>query len=190
MLYDNERETWSKSNNNPAVAESTPLEHHSWSYNTFTKDIKRVKTDIAVMQKQITSTNNVINSTNAIIESIGKVLDSTENRQTSHETCRMETLLKEFSIILDEKNRAINQQDITIKLLQDNLFEIENERNSFKFKNLSTKHADNKSKTASPPTQPLMSQMNNIDSSFAKRLTADRNNGQGEAIHADYPLEK
>ncbi|CAB3982749.1 Hypothetical predicted protein [Paramuricea clavata] len=32
--------------------------------------------------------------------------------------------------------------------------------------------------------------MNNIESSFAKRLTADRNNDQGEAIHADYPLEK
>jgi hypothetical protein len=184
-----ELETWSKSNNNPAVAESTPLKHHSWSYNTFTKDIKGVKTDIAVMQKQITSTNNVINSTNAIIESIGKVLDSTENRQTSHETCRMETLLKEFSIILDEKNRAINQQDITIKLLQIICLKLK-EINSLKFKNLSTKHADNKSKTASPPTQPLMSQMNNIESSFAKRLTADRNNDQGEAIHADYPLEK
>ena len=35
-----------------------------------------------------------------------------------------------------------------------------------------------------------MSQMNNIESSFAKRLTADRNSDQGEAIHADYPLEK
>ena len=65
--------------NNPAVAESTPLKHHSWSYNTFTNDMKGVKTAIlhaiAVMQKQITSINNVINSTNAIIESISKVSD-------------------------------------------------------------------------------------------------------------------
>jgi hypothetical protein len=148
--------------NNPAVAESTPLKHHSWSYNTFTNDMKGVKTDIAVMQKQITSINNVINSTNAIIESISKVLDSTENRQISYDT-RMETLLKEFSIILDEKNRAINERDITIKQLQENLLEIENERNSLKLKNLPTKHVDNKSKTALSPTQPLMCQMNNIE---------------------------
>jgi hypothetical protein len=66
------------------------------------------------------------------------------------------------------------------------LLEIENERNSLKLKKLSTKHADNKSKTASAPTRPLMSQMNNIVCSFAKRLTVDRNNDQSEAIHADY----
>ncbi|CAB3996109.1 Hypothetical predicted protein [Paramuricea clavata] len=148
--------------NNPAVAESTPLKHLSWSYNTFTNDMKGVKADITVMQKQITSINNVINSTNAIIESISKVLDSTENRQISYDT-RMETLLKEFSIILDEKNRAINERDITIKQLQENLLEIENERNSLNLKNLPTKHVDNKSKTASPPMQPLMCQMNNIE---------------------------
>ncbi|CAB4018095.1 Hypothetical predicted protein [Paramuricea clavata] len=75
----------------------------------------------------------------------------------------METLLKEFSIILDEKHRAINERDITIKQLQENLLEIENERNSLKLKNLPTKHIDNKSKTASPPMQPLMCQMNNIE---------------------------
>ncbi|CAB4032512.1 Hypothetical predicted protein, partial [Paramuricea clavata] len=75
----------------------------------------------------------------------------------------METLLKEFSIILDEKNRAINERDITIKQLQANLSEIENERNSVNLKNSPTKHVDNKSKTASPPMQPLMCQMNNIE---------------------------
>ncbi|CAB4012009.1 Hypothetical predicted protein [Paramuricea clavata] len=149
-------------NNNPAVTESTPLKHLSWSYNTFTNDMKGVKADITVMQKQITSINNVINSTNAIIESISKVLDSTENRQISYDT-RMETLLKEFSIILDEKNRAINERDITIRQLQANLSEIENERNSINLKNSPTKHVDNKSKTASPPMQPLMCQMNNIE---------------------------
>ncbi|CAB4039567.1 Hypothetical predicted protein, partial [Paramuricea clavata] len=74
----------------------------------------------------------------------------------------METLLKEFSIILDEKNRAINERDITIKQLQANLSEIENERKSLNLKNSPTKHVDNKSKTASPPMQPLMCQMNNI----------------------------
>ena len=76
---------------------------------------------------------------------------------------RMETLLKEFSLILDEKNRAINERDITIKQLQENLLEIENERNSLKLNNLPTKHIDNKSKSASPPMQPLMCQMNNIE---------------------------
>ncbi|CAB3993981.1 Hypothetical predicted protein [Paramuricea clavata] len=149
-------------NNNPAVTESTPLKHLSLSYNTFTNDMKGVKADITVIQKQITSINNVINSTNAIIESISKVLDSTENRQISYDT-RMETLLKEFSIILDEKNRAINERDITIKQLQANLSEIENDRNSLNLKNSPTKHVDNKSKTASPPMQPLMCQMNNIE---------------------------
>ncbi|CAB4046133.1 Hypothetical predicted protein, partial [Paramuricea clavata] len=47
--------------------------------------------------------------------------------------------------------------------LQKNLLEIENERNSLKLKNSPTKHIDNKSKTASPPMQPLMCQMNNIE---------------------------
>ncbi|CAB3993980.1 Hypothetical predicted protein [Paramuricea clavata] len=133
--------------NNPAVTESTLLKHLSWSYNTFTNDMKGVKAEITVMQKQITSINNVINSTNAIIESISKVLDSTENRQISYDT-RMETLLKELSIILDEKNRAINERDITIKQLQANLSEIENERNLLNLKNLPTKHVDNKNACA------------------------------------------
>ncbi|CAB4043404.1 Hypothetical predicted protein, partial [Paramuricea clavata] len=121
-------------NNNPAVTESTPLKHRSWSYNTFTNDMKGVKADITVMQKQITSINNVINSTNAIIESISKT-----------------------------RKTAINERDITIKQLQANLSEIENERNSLNLKNSPTKHVDNKSKTASPPMQPLMCQMNNIE---------------------------
>ncbi len=50
---------------------------------------------------------------------------------------------------------------------------------------------DLKSKTASPPLQVPMNQMNNVKNSFAKRLTADRNKDHSEAIRdSNCPLEK
>ena len=54
------------------------------------------------MQTQINSVNNVIESTNAIMETISDILRPLESCHLPYDF-RIETLLKEFSMILNKK---------------------------------------------------------------------------------------
>ena len=61
---------------------------------SYSTDMKKIKSNVAVIQKQIKSSNNVIESTNSIINSISSLL---------------ETLLKEFDDKLNVKNEEIEK---------------------------------------------------------------------------------
>ncbi len=70
------------------------------------------------------STNTIIDSTNSIIESMSVILfpSGSESGSVPYDT-RLETLFREFSVILEEKDK-------TIKTLQEKLAHVENERAS------------------------------------------------------------
>ena len=80
------------------------------------------------VQKQIESINRVIDSTNNIIESMSVILSplGTESHQISYDL-RVETLLREFSSILNEKNRELEKRDNIINSLQEKLIKVESE---------------------------------------------------------------
>lgn len=84
----------------------SPPENHTCACRSYTANLKDVKLDIAVIQKQIESINRVIDSTNNIIESMSVILSpsGTESHQISYDL-RVETLLREFSSILTENWR-------------------------------------------------------------------------------------
>ena len=88
-------------------------------------DLKNVKSEVAVLHKQIESINCVIDSTNSIIESMSAILNpaAAENRGISYDR-RLETLLNEFSLVLNEKNGQFEERDNIIAELQDKLFKI------------------------------------------------------------------
>ena len=88
-------------------------------------DLKNVKSDVAVLHKQIESINRVIKSTNSIIKSISAILNpaGAENRGISYDL-RLETLFNEFSLVLNEKNRQLEERDNIIAELQDKLSKI------------------------------------------------------------------
>lgn len=75
-------------------------------------DMKKIKSDVAVMQKQIKSSNNVIESTNSIINSNSNLL---------------ETLLEDFADKLNVKNKEIEKRDRIIEGLQEKLSKLERE---------------------------------------------------------------
>ena len=82
-------------------------------------DFKNVKSDVAVLHKQIESINRVIESTNSInLNPAGA-----EIRGMSYDL-RLETLLNEFSLVLNEKNRQLEERDNIIAELQDKLSKI------------------------------------------------------------------
>ena len=91
-------------------------------------DLKNVKSDVAILHKQIESINRVIDSTNSIIESISVILNpaGADNRSISYDL-RIETLLSEFSLILKEKNRQLEERDNIIEELQYKLCKIEDQ---------------------------------------------------------------
>ena len=88
-------------------------------------DLKNVKSDVAVLHKQIKSSNRVIGSTNSIIESMSAILNpaGAKNRGISY-NLRIETLLNEFSLVLNEKNRQLKKRDDIFAGLQDKLSKI------------------------------------------------------------------
>jgi predicted RNase H-like nuclease (RuvC/YqgF family) len=103
-------------------------EYHTCACRSYTANLKDVKLDIAVIQKQIESINRVIDSTNDIIQSMSVILNpsGTESHHISYDL-RVETLLREFSSILNEKNRELEQRDNIINSLQEKLIKVENE---------------------------------------------------------------
>ena len=91
-------------------------------------DLKNVKSDVAILRKQIESINRVIHSTNSIIESMSVILNpaGAGNRSISYDL-RIETLLSEFAQILKEKNRQLEERDNIIEELQYKLCKIEDQ---------------------------------------------------------------
>ena len=81
---------------------------------------------MAILHKQIESINRVIDSTNSIIESMSIILNpaGADNSSISYDL-RIKTLLSEFSLILKEKNRQLEERDNTIEELQYKLCKIE-----------------------------------------------------------------
>jgi hypothetical protein len=88
------------------------------------KALKDIQSDIAILQRQMKSTNTIIDSTNNIIESMSVILfpSGSESGSVPYDT-RLDTLFREFSVILEEKDK-------TIKTLQEKLAHVENERAS------------------------------------------------------------
>ena len=88
------------------------------------KALKDIQSDIAILQKQMKSTSTIIDSTNNIIESMSVILfpSGSESGSVPYDT-RLDTLFREFSVILEEKDK-------TIKTLQEKLAHVENERAS------------------------------------------------------------
>jgi hypothetical protein len=93
-----------------------------------TADLNNVKSDVAVLQKQVESINRVIDSTNSIIESMSVILNplGTGSHCMPYDL-RVEILLKEFSLVLDERNRQLVERDNTIKQLQERIVKMENQ---------------------------------------------------------------
>ena len=67
---------------------------------------------MAVLHKQIESSNRVIESTKSNIESMSAILNpaGAKNRGISYDL-RIETLLNEISLVLNEKNRQLEERD-------------------------------------------------------------------------------
>ncbi|CAB3989363.1 Hypothetical predicted protein, partial [Paramuricea clavata] len=109
-------------------------EYHTCACRSYTANLKDVKLDIAVIQKQIESINRVIDSTNDIIESMSVILNpsGTEIHHISYDL-RVETLLREFSSILNEKNRELEQRDNIINSIQEKLIKVDNEYQNVEF---------------------------------------------------------
>ena len=86
------------------------------------KDLKNVKSDVAILHKQVQSINRVIDSTNNIIESMSIILNPAgdDNPSISYDL-RIETLLSEFSLILKEKNRQLEERD---NIIEDLLYKL------------------------------------------------------------------
>ena len=92
------------------------------------KDLKIVKSDVAILHKQVQSINCVIDSTNNTIESMGVILNPAgdDNPSISYDL-RIETLLSECSLILKEKNRQLEERDNIIEDLQYKICKFGNE---------------------------------------------------------------
>ncbi len=86
------------------------------------KTLKDIQSYIAILQRQMKSTNTIIDWTNNIIESMSVILfpSGSESGSVPYDT-RLETLCREFSVILEEKDK-------TIKTVQKKLAHVQNER--------------------------------------------------------------
>ena len=105
---------------------SSSLNSHNCDCRIDSKVLKDIKSEVAILQRQMESTNAIIDSTNAIIESMSAILipSSSESGRMPYDV-RLDTFLEEFSVILKEKNQ-------TIINLQEKLTKGENERDSLK----------------------------------------------------------
>ena len=92
--------------------------------------MEKVKLDINFIQSQISSINNVIDSTHNIIELLSDALLPSE-RDGGLYNSRIESIVQEFSLIIDEKNKVIKDRDNTIIKLQNKLLKNEGEKVSF-----------------------------------------------------------
>ena len=66
------------------------------------KALRDIKSEVAILQRQVESTNTLIDSTNAIIESMSAILipSSSESGRIPYDV-RLETFLGEFTEILN-----------------------------------------------------------------------------------------
>ena len=92
--------------------------------------MKKVKLDINFVQSQISSINNVIDSTHDVTELLSDALLPSE-RDGGLYNSRIESIVQEFSLIIDAKNKVIKDRDNTIKELQNKLLKNEGGKVSF-----------------------------------------------------------
>ena len=93
--------------------------------------MKKEKSDIKLIQRQICSINNVLDSTHDIIELVGETLLPSESGGGLIYDSRIESIIQELYLIIVEKNKTIKDRDNTIKELQNQLLKNEGEKNFF-----------------------------------------------------------
>jgi hypothetical protein len=88
----------------------------------------QVKAYVAAIKNQIHAINNVIESTITVIDSVSKIIgpngDHDHNLSYDH---RMDSMVNEFAVILDTKNKAIHDRDVIINELQQKLKVLESQ---------------------------------------------------------------
>ena len=117
------------SDNNTAFEASQPVQD-TYGCGRHENDMEKVKLDINFIQSQISSINNVIDSTHNIIELLSDALLPRE-RDGGLYNSRIESIVQEFSLIIDEKNKVIKDRDNAIIKLQKKLLKNEGEKVSF-----------------------------------------------------------
>ena len=117
------------SDNNTTFEASQPVQD-TCGCGRYENDMKKVKLDINFIQSQISSINNVIDSTHNIIERLSDALHPSE-RDGGLYNSRIESIVQEFSLIIDAKNKVIKDRDNTLNELQNKLLKIEGEKVSF-----------------------------------------------------------
>ncbi len=155
---------------------------HVCDFKIGSKALKNIQSDIAILQRQMKSTNTIIDSTNNIIESMSVILfpSGSESGSVPYDT-RLETLFREFSVILEEKDK-------TIKTFQEKLVHVENER-------VSLNHTSEISGQNTPPnfkfnecSEQNICQSNRNDNPDLKTQSTDESNkGNNRILNTLYP---
>jgi hypothetical protein len=71
------------------------------------QELVRVKLQVAALHNQVASLNRVVDSMNVVVEFLSKVVIPNEGSNL-HSELRLETMLTEFSNILESKNKVIS----------------------------------------------------------------------------------
>ena len=77
------------------------------------QELVRVKLQIASLHNQVDSLNRVVDSMNVVVESLSKLVIPNEGSNL-HSELRLETMLTEFSNILENKNKVVYDLENTI----------------------------------------------------------------------------
>ena len=95
------------------------------------QELVRVKLQIASLHNQVDSLNRVVDSMNVVVESLSKLVIPNEGSNL-HSELRLETMLTEFSNILENKNKVIYDLENTIIELEHKLAEVSKDRDELK----------------------------------------------------------
>jgi predicted RNase H-like nuclease (RuvC/YqgF family) len=95
------------------------------------RELVRVKLQIASLHNQVDSLNRVVDSMNVVVESLSKLVIPNEGSNL-HSELRLETMLTEFSNILENKNKVIYDLENTIIELEHKLAEVSKDRDELK----------------------------------------------------------
>ena len=95
------------------------------------QELVRVKLQIATLHNQVDSLNKVVDSMNVVVESLSKLVIPNEGSNL-HSELRLETMLTEFSNILENKNKVIYDLENTIIELEHKLAEVSKDRDELK----------------------------------------------------------
>ena len=123
------------------------------------------------------STNTIIDAINAIIESMGAILKASESGRIPYDV-RLETFLREFSVILKEMNMIITT-------LQEKLTKAENERDSLKLASQNLAH-DISAKPAVNENRANYHSYENANLEILHKDLIKNNNSQTDSIKDEF----